>query len=389
MQQIFLRRPRLAFFILTFAIAWSIWLPVGYLAPKSLLLAIIPGAWAPSLAAILLTAVSEGWAGVKRYLGRLFKWRVGFGWYAVVLFGTAAIAYAAIGLGVLLGGHVPALSLPAGVRRDAWPLVIPIAFLVNIFMGGPLAEDLGWRGYILPKLRERMDALTASLIIGVVWALWHAPLFLFPEGASVVGHIPFLWFALLTTAWSVLMGWAYVNTRSILMPVLFHAAMNTTLGTLGVLGQANGSLTPLILNTALTWAAVAVVVAVYGRDLQRAHLAGRGWFQTGVTQLPSGQLPQNGRRMISRWRTAKSGAISPRTGVEATPEVSSEVFARAQAAAFGDVVDWPTRLLQQRLGLRQPLFKQPFARRKAGRSLEAADQGALAHPGLSRKPLQR
>jgi membrane protease YdiL (CAAX protease family) len=269
MHQLLRDRPRVAFFILTFAIAWGIWLPVGFLAPKYLLLAIIPGAWAPSLAAIVLTAASDGGTGVRRYLGGLLRWRVGLGWWLVVLFGAAAVAYAAVGLSALMGGKVPPLSLPPGVRRDAWPLVIPIAFLVNIFLGGPLAEDLGWRGYILPKLRERTDTLTASLVIGVAWAFWHAPLFLFPQGAGVVGHIAFPWFALLTTAWSVLMGWVYVNTRSILMPVLFHAAMNTTLGTLGVLGQAGGEQAPLILNVALTWIAVAVVAIVFGRNLQR------------------------------------------------------------------------------------------------------------------------
>jgi hypothetical protein len=60
-----------------------------------------------------------------------------------------------------------------------------------------------------------------------------------------------------------------VNTESILMPILFHAAINTTLGTLGILGQAGGDLMPLILNTALTWMAVGIVVALFGSDLKR------------------------------------------------------------------------------------------------------------------------
>jgi hypothetical protein len=66
-----------------------------------------------------------------------------------------------------------------------------------------------------------------------------------------------------------LFAWVYVNTESILMPVLFHAAINTTLGSLGVLGQSNGNLLPLILNTLFTWVAVGIVVATFGRDLKR------------------------------------------------------------------------------------------------------------------------
>ena len=139
---------------------------------------------------------------------------------------------------------------------------------MNIFFGGPLAEDIGWRGYALPKLREKMSAFRASLLIGIVWVLWHLPFFWIPEGKIAVGGIPLLWFALLTTAWSVLFAWVYVNTESILMPVLFHAAVNTTLGTLGVLGQASGSLMPVMLNALLTWLVVGVIVFFTGKDLK-------------------------------------------------------------------------------------------------------------------------
>ena len=147
--------------------------------------------------------------------------------------------------------------------------MLPIVFFVNIFFGGPLAEDIGWRGYILPKLKERTNALNASLIIGVAWVVWHIPFFIFPEGYSAVGSIPFVWFALMTIAWSVLFAWVYVNTESILMPVLFHASINTTLGSLSVLGQSSGDVLPVILNTIITWLAVTIVIIRLGKDLKR------------------------------------------------------------------------------------------------------------------------
>ncbi|HQV64595.1 MAG TPA: hypothetical protein PKV19_11380, partial [Anaerolineales bacterium] len=79
----------------------------------------------------------------------------------------------------------------------------------------------------------------------------------------------FVWFALMTIAWSVLFAWVYVNTESILMPVLFHASINTTLGSLGVLGQSSGDLLPVILNTIITWLAVTIVIIRFGKDLKR------------------------------------------------------------------------------------------------------------------------
>ncbi|HLF74521.1 MAG TPA: type II CAAX endopeptidase family protein [Anaerolineales bacterium] len=259
--------PISAFFALTFLIAWSIWLPLGLHAPENILLT-LPGAWAPSLSAVILIGLSEGWGGIRNFLRKLFHWRVGLAWYLVVLFGVAALAHLAIGIGGILGVPAPEITLPNGLPRAALIGFLPIFFLTNIFVGGPLAEDIGWRGYILPKMRAHMTALNASLIIGVIWAVWHLPFFIFPW-RDLVGNIPFAWFALLTTSWSVLFAWVYVNTESILMPVLFHAAINTTLGTLGVLGHGDGELIPLLLNIGLTWIAVGAVVATFGSDLQR------------------------------------------------------------------------------------------------------------------------
>jgi membrane protease YdiL (CAAX protease family) len=259
--------PIPAFFVLTFSIAWAIWLPLGLFAPEQPL-ASLPGAWAPTISTFILTGLVEGWAGLKSLLKKLLHWRVGLGWYLVVLFGIAAIAYLAIGIGRLFGVPVPEITLPGGLPREVLIGFLPIFLLINIFVGGPLAEDVGWRGYTLPKMRERMSALSASLLIGVIWAVWHLPFFIFPW-RDLVGNIPFFWFVLLTTGWPVLFAWVYVNTESILVPVLFHAAINTTLGTVGVLGHGGEDLGPLILNTALTWAAVGLVVSIYGSDLRR------------------------------------------------------------------------------------------------------------------------
>ncbi len=276
--------PLPAFFLLTFIIAWSQWLPLGFFAPQHYLLT-LPGAWAPTLSAVLLIGLSEGRSGVKYFFRQVFHWRVGIGWYLVVLFGVAIIAVLAIGVGTLFGVPAPGITPPAGLPQEAWIRFLPVLFLINLFMGGPLAEDVGWRGYILPKLRERMSTLTASLLIGVIWAFWHSPFFIFPEWGLLTGDIPFIWFLLLTTSWSVLFAWVYVNTQSIMMPVLFHAAINTTLGTLGILGAGSENLLLLTINTILTWVAVGLVVLFFGTDLRRADPISLGQKTRHVQRL--------------------------------------------------------------------------------------------------------
>ena len=253
-----------AFFVLSYGLAWMVWIPTGMLAPNLVPSLALLGAWAPSASALLLTAVIGGKAGLREWLRRALYWRAGIQWYGFVLFGVALIGTIAIALYALLGGAAPQPNLPPGVPLEQWPIVLPILFLSNVFIGGPIAEEFGWRGFALPRLQARISALPAGLAIGVVWGLWHLPFYLFPEGAAVVGHIPFGWYLLLVTAQSVLFTWVYNHTEgSVLMMILFHAAINTTLGSLGISKTSEGS-GLIVLNVALTWVAVAVIAAVFG-----------------------------------------------------------------------------------------------------------------------------
>lgn len=182
-----------------------------------------------------------------------------------MLFGIALIGAAAIAIHVSLGGTVPQPTVPAGMSSEQLYIFLPILYLSNIFIGGPIAEEFGWRGFALPKLQARIGALYAGLLIGVIWGLWHLPFFIFPEGASVIGNIPFVWYLPLVTAWSVLFTWIYNNTNgSVLMMILFHAAINTTLGSLGLFQITSEGARPLLLNVVLTWGVVAIIAAVFG-----------------------------------------------------------------------------------------------------------------------------
>ena len=261
------RYPLGVFLGLAFGWAWAWWLGVGLLEPAALPLAVLPGAWAPTLAAVAVTGLTAGRPGVRALVGRLLRWRVGLGWYAAVLLSAAGLVWAARGVFGWLGGAVPPMTLPPDVPPDAWPLAVPMIVLINLLVGGPLAEEAGWRGFALDRLRARYSTLSAALIVGGLWAAWHLPFYWLPAGAAVTGGLPLGGFALLVTAWSVLMAWLYANTRSLLLPVLLHAGANSALGTLGLLGQAAQAPGLLAVYIALNWLVVGVIVAAYGREL--------------------------------------------------------------------------------------------------------------------------
>jgi membrane protease YdiL (CAAX protease family) len=93
-------------------------------------------------------------------------------------------------------------------------------------MGGPLGEELGWRGYALPRLSAAQTPLIASIIVGILWGLWHLPLFWIRD--SIQADIPIAWFMVSIVAESILYTWVYRHTQgSVLLVGLFHAAINT------------------------------------------------------------------------------------------------------------------------------------------------------------------
>ncbi|HSE51409.1 MAG TPA: CPBP family intramembrane glutamic endopeptidase, partial [Gemmatimonadales bacterium] len=179
--QVRLHPPLPVYFALTFLVAWAFWYAAAALDGGSASqLLFLPGTFAPGIVAVLLTARAEGAAGVRALLAPLFKWEVGARWYLFALLFMAAIKLTAALTLRLATGDWP--------RFGDTPLLLMLAAtLVSTLTLGQSGEEVGWRGYALPRMSTRFGVGPSSLILGVIWAVWHLPLFFIP-GTSTTGQ---------------------------------------------------------------------------------------------------------------------------------------------------------------------------------------------------------
>jgi uncharacterized protein len=190
------------------------------------------GMLGPAVSAILLTCLTGDKQERREYWSRLISFkRIGPGWYAIIILIAPVYSVLAILSGLVIKGNIPALD--TAVRYVTHPLTI-IPFAIVIMVHGPLPEELGWRGYALDRLQRKWNALVSSLVLGVIWAVWHMPLF-FMRGSLMSEVFPLwsmqFWAAMGPgiLAGAVLMTWIYNNTqRSTLAAILFHFMMNFT-----------------------------------------------------------------------------------------------------------------------------------------------------------------
>jgi membrane protease YdiL (CAAX protease family) len=257
------RRPLVTFFVLTYALAWTLWLPLVVLqdtfpAAPGLVLVLL-GSAVPSLLGIVFTAIVLGRGSLRTLLGRLLIWRVDPRWYLVVVLGPAALVGGIIAFNALLGG--PAISVDVPLLAA----VITLAF--HIFPGSAMGEEIGWRGYALPRLQARRSALSASLILGVIWAFYHLPLFF--TGQAFRSPSILVPFVISGIALSVILTWVYNGTGgSLLLVVLLHATANLPL-TLLLEPLGSRAMVPFLLYVGLMVVGAIVVVIWAGP----AHLS--------------------------------------------------------------------------------------------------------------------
>jgi membrane protease YdiL (CAAX protease family) len=224
------------YFILALGWSWLFWIPVVLtgmdisVTPGIVLFAI--GVLGPAVSAILLTCLTGDKQERREYWSRLISFkRITPRWYAIIILIAPVYSVLAILSGLVIKGNIPAVD--TAVRYVTHPLTI-IPFAIARLVYGPLPEELGWRGYALDRLQRKWNALVSSLVLGVIWAVWHTPMF-FMRGSLMSEVFPLwstqFWVAMGPgiLAGAVVMTWIYNNTqRSTLAAILFHFMMNFT-----------------------------------------------------------------------------------------------------------------------------------------------------------------
>ncbi|MBD0328075.1 MAG: CPBP family intramembrane metalloprotease, partial [Pyrinomonadaceae bacterium] len=224
------------FFVLAYAFSWVVWAPAVLFSrgaseePQRLTALLhLAGALGPMASAFLVTALAGGSAGVGELLRRVFRWRVGLGWWVVAVVGTPILFLVAAVICRLLFGGWPDLGQFGRSEEFAFLGLLPY-WLANILFYG-FGEEVGWRGFALPRLQTGMrSALAAALILGLFWAAWHIPLFSFAMGFKSMGlvEIPGWFFSMLIG--SVLLAWLYNSTGgSVLIVAIFHSTLDISI----------------------------------------------------------------------------------------------------------------------------------------------------------------
>ncbi len=228
------RRPLLSFFVLANFLSWMAWTPyilsenglgVWHFAfPRILgtsqLAGMLPGAYlGPILSAFLVTAAADGRPGLRRWVGRLARWRVGWRWYLAVLIGVPT-----------------ALTVASMVLSDRNPVLPTVAVFVAYLPGlllqlvtTGIAEEPGWRDFALPRLQRRFGPLLGTLILGPLWGVWHLPLFLTEWGnwPHLTWEQPAI-FVVTCVTFSIIMTWVFNRSgESLPLAMVLHTSVNT------------------------------------------------------------------------------------------------------------------------------------------------------------------
>ena len=267
------RHPVLVYYALVFAISWGCILivlgPGGFLGtsvttqtqlfvggPISLL--------GPSISGVLLTGLIYGKPGLRLLLSRLLKWRVMAGWYALVFLIAP----------VLTTISLLALSITPAIVTAEDKVGMLFSGIALGFFSSPFFEELGWTGFATPELRKRFSVLETGLIMGLLWGVWHFPIFS-ASARDSTSLPPALFMAVLLFSWllpyRVLMVWVYDHTKSLLLSILMHVPLIVGQFVLWPSDSTSAQIVSgTLVFTATLWALVVLVFAV-GRGSLKAR----------------------------------------------------------------------------------------------------------------------
>jgi membrane protease YdiL (CAAX protease family) len=255
------RFPLASFFVMAFLFSWIAVTPL--LLDRSLPIEpfqVLGALAGPTVSALIVTGVIEGGAGLRAFLKRYAQWRAGVIWWLFVLFGllialnvAAAIIIGPTILSEFFGNIAPAL------------ITYATALIAGVILG-PLWEEPGWRGFALPRLQRQFGSLVGTVILGLLWALWHLPGYF--GGWMTAGVLPLL---VSSVAFSIIATWVYNNTAgSILLMILLHASSNAAiaLGARVLPADLSESLRTFVFSgwiPAITYAVLALLILLATR----------------------------------------------------------------------------------------------------------------------------
>lgn len=253
-------------FVLIFVLTWIVWVPRA-LETQGIIDVEVPTVlglgwtYMPAVASFLFVGLSVGRRGVADLGRRLLQWRIGWANYALIVLVPLGVALGtAMAYGMLGGEFGAALPLSFALPLPLIPLI-----LANRVLTDGVGEETGWRGVALPSLLAQMSGVSASLVLGLVWAAWHLPL-IFTKGMVMAdASIPLL-FALLP-AQAVFYTWVYQRTGgSVMAAALLHGLISMfSLGS--PIAEATGS--PDVIRVVMWWIVASFLIARYGRSLGR------------------------------------------------------------------------------------------------------------------------
>lgn len=251
--------PVASFFILAYTISWILWAPaaLGYLGDTANVLVYI-GVFGPAAAAMLVTWIFGD--SVKFWFKGLFHWRVSPIWYAYAL-GLPALLIIIVTLEFLILGQKIELYL----LKDRLIAYFPTLIFLSLLGGGN--EEPGWRGFALPNLLKNRDPIPTTLILGVLWALWHIPLLAaMTEISHGLGGVLLIIVLIATllgiVAYAFTYTYLYNRTKSVLLCILLHGSFNTANGLL-ILRSETVGVTYAILQISMTltlWIIVGIII---------------------------------------------------------------------------------------------------------------------------------
>ena len=262
------RQTLIVYFSLTYLISWLIWSPLVAAAQGWIDVNVTPflyvlGFMGSLLSALIVTVGSLGLTGVRALLGGLGKVRVGLQWYAFVLLVPPLLFLAAALINYSVTGEWAAL-LQYGQLGDMFPgLGLVLTAIAHILIVGT-GEEVGWRGFALPRLQNKHTALKSTLILAPLWGFWHLPTFLF-DNDLLTGFGLAIFFTVLSIPIAIIYTWLYNSTGG----SLFIVSLWSTSTTLAIGSSAAKGIIPIIISALLIIMAMLITNLTNTENLSR------------------------------------------------------------------------------------------------------------------------